>query len=272
MYTLLQTLDGQPAGDAMVLDSVAGHAETLKQLRSFVSSASRSVEIAAPGRCPLCPDWQTLTTFRLVKTEGPILTEQLPGGVLQVSGRGDLLARYVSAFEFPEGASSDHHHPEQMFVNEISPASKAIIVEADDGVDAPETRIYADFNGLFGSPRTANRWAIGLDTFGTLKDLAREGILLREGLRLVVYDASDDGEDLEADGVVFFDSERGRWFAELGEPGYRYVPKRDRDAIKTFPCTYCRGQSAWSGSRRRSSRGSETDSTRSAAHSTRRGR
>jgi hypothetical protein len=168
-----------------------------------------------------------------------LLTEQLPGRVLQVSGRDELLQRYGAAFEFPLG-TSDHNHPEQMLHDELATGSEAIIVEADDGVDAPEVRIYADFNGLFGSPRTPKRSAIGLDTFGTLKDLAREGIPLREGLRLVVYDESDDKEDLEADGEVFFDRERGRWFAELGEPGYRYVPKRDRDIIKNFPCIYCR--------------------------------
>ena len=53
-------------------------------------------------------------------------------------------------------------------------------------------RIYADFNGRVAGPKNADRTAVVLDTFGSLRDLANAGIVLEEGLPLIVVDASDD--------------------------------------------------------------------------------
>jgi hypothetical protein len=74
-------------------------------------------------------------------------------------------------------------------------------------VDRP--RIFADFNDLAGTARTA--W---LDTVGAGRDLKRLGLELSEGLELVLYDhdldATGGRDDILADGVATRDSETGR--------------------------------------------------------------
>ena len=102
------------------------------------------------------------------------------------------------------------------------------------------SRVYADFNGIEPSPRDPSRWAIALDTLGSLRDLSNAGIRLIEGVRLVVYDESDAEEDLEGEATVYFESRRDVWLAELDEHGYRYVPKRDRAPAFEFLCLRCR--------------------------------
>jgi hypothetical protein len=106
-------IQGRPRdGDTMILDSAAGHGRTFDALAAFLASSERAIEIAAAGTCHLCPDYSPLRAFRMVKTGDKLRTEELPDGVLQVSGRPDLLARYIEAFRFEPGAQ-DHHHPEQ---------------------------------------------------------------------------------------------------------------------------------------------------------------
>ncbi len=95
-------------------------------------------------------------------------------------------------------------------------------------------------NGLVRGVRDPSHWAVVLDTFGTARDLSNAGITLHEGCALVVYDWSDEEEDLEGDATVHFDFERRRWVAELGARGYRYVPKRDRTPVRAFLCVGCR--------------------------------
>lgn len=85
-------------------------------------------------------------------------------------------------------------------------------------------RIYADFNGLGRSPRRPERSAVALDTRGSLEALERAGIELRDGLRLTIWDGSDEAEDLEADTTVYYDADSRVWYAEMDEQGYRYVP------------------------------------------------
>jgi hypothetical protein len=101
-------------------------------------------------------------------------------------------------------------------------------------------RIYADFNGLCQPSRTKGRLAVALDSLGTLRDLANTGLRLAEGIRLTVYDWSDEEEDLEAEATARYDADGGRWWAELGPDGYAYVPKQDRARDPRFLCLGCR--------------------------------
>lgn len=64
--------------------------------------------------------------------------------------------------------------------------------------------IYADFNNA--DPRGCLR----LNGIGTIQDLARTGVQLREGLQLVVHD-----EELEADGEAHFSPEERVWVARI---------------------------------------------------------
>lgn len=142
-YTLhvFIVIQGQPRnGDTMVLDSAAGHQKTFDTLAAFLTSPAPSIEIAAAGRCHLCPDYPALRALRMVKTGDKLRTEELPDGVLQVSGRPELLASYIDAFRFDPGAQ-DHHHPEQQevfFTGGLDPRSASIIIQADDYADDPE--------------------------------------------------------------------------------------------------------------------------------------
>jgi hypothetical protein len=101
-------------------------------------------------------------------------------------------------------------------------------------------RIYADFNGLRSSARTPGRRAVALDTFGTLRDLSNAGLRLHEGDPLVVYDWSDENEDLEGHGTTYFDAHMLIWFVELDERGVLYVPAHDRTRDRRFLCLECR--------------------------------
>jgi hypothetical protein len=73
-------------------------------------------------------------------------------------------------------------------------------------------RIYVD---LLNTGGRANQ--VVLDTAGTLSDLERHGIVLREDLVLHLYsdDADESGQrdDLIVEGVVHFDEQNGRWLA-----------------------------------------------------------
>jgi hypothetical protein len=130
----------QNPGDTMVLDTVEGHQNTRRMLAAFLEGQDQVIEVAAKGRCHLDPSMEPLWSFRMRKTQNLIDTQELPGGILQVSGRPELLARYIEAFDFEPGVETDHHHPEQRFMGELDHGSAHIIIEADDEAgDAPGT-------------------------------------------------------------------------------------------------------------------------------------
>ena len=62
--------------------------------------------------------------------------------------------------------------------------------------------IYADFNNA------DSRGHLRLNNVGTIEDLSRQGVLLREGLKLVL-----DDEELEAEGEAHFSSAEKLWVA-----------------------------------------------------------
>ena len=64
--------------------------------------------------------------------------------------------------------------------------------------------LYADFNNADSHGR------IRLNCVGTIEDLSRQGLQLREGLPLTVHD-----EELEADGEVHFSAEEKTWVAVI---------------------------------------------------------
>lgn len=111
-------------------DSVAGHRRTLEALQRFLLSDDHSVELTPSGACSRCPDWEPLRALRMVKTTG-LLRTRAHDGILQVSGRPELVSRYADYFDFEPGAGG-HLHPEQSFGGELDPASEAIIIEVDD--------------------------------------------------------------------------------------------------------------------------------------------
>jgi hypothetical protein len=111
------------------------------------------------------------------------------------------------------------------------------------GVVAPP-RIYADFNGAEASHRAPNRAAIHLHRMGSLRDLARLGIVLSEGMRLTIYMDSDDTEDIEADAEVYFDSATRHWMAEYTPDEIRDVPRHPGWSGPSFPCVSCRADLA----------------------------
>jgi len=101
-------------------------------------------------------------------------------------------------------------------------------------------RIYADFNGLDSPAVAEGRLAVALDTLGTVHDLSNAQVRLRDGLRLTVWDESDESEDLEADGIARYDAASGKWWADLGAEGYRYIPAGIREPPTPFLCIECR--------------------------------
>jgi hypothetical protein len=101
--------------------------------------------------------------------------------------------------------------------------------------------IYADFNGTTSSSRNKNLSAVPLDTYGSLKDLTNQQVRLKEGLTLIIYMDSAEGEDLEANSIVYYDFKHKWWMAEIDKEKIRYVPSHD-DLWnqKVFLCLQCR--------------------------------
>lgn len=83
--------------------------------------------------------------------------------------------------------------------------------------------IYADFNGIMSSSQNKDLSAVPLDTYGSLKDLTNQQVKLQEGMALIIYMDSAEGEDLEADSVVYYDSKHKCWMAEIDDKKIRDV-------------------------------------------------
>jgi hypothetical protein len=74
---------------------------------------------------------------------------------------------------------------------------------------------------------------IKLTLLGTLRDLERHGIVLREGLPLAFWcdDADDRGEfdEIHIEGVVHYNDDEKCWVAELDWDSFRHASdERDR--------------------------------------------
>jgi hypothetical protein len=82
-------------------------------------------------------------------------------------------------------------------------------------------RIYADFQNLDNENR------LRLTCSGTLRDLARQKIQLRDGLVLTFYmdDADDDGkpDQLLAEGTVHFNEQEACWVAAINWSARRHA-------------------------------------------------
>jgi hypothetical protein len=93
----------------------------------------------------------------------------------------------------------------------------------------PIPPIYADFQNL----DDANR--LRLTCRGTLDDLSRYGVELRDGLRLTFWtdDADDRGEpdDLRADGTVQYDPASQCWVAAMAWQTLRHASDEGRRPI-----------------------------------------
>ena len=64
--------------------------------------------------------------------------------------------------------------------------------------------LYADFNNADPEGR------VRLNVAGTLRDLARQGVQLREGMAVFIHD-----EELAADGEAVFSAREGVWAARI---------------------------------------------------------
>ncbi len=88
-------------------------------------------------------------------------------------------------------------------------------------------RIYADFQNLDDHNR------LKLTCAGTLQDLDRQGIQLKERQKLTFYtdDSDDQGQpdELRIDGVVHFDAEAKCWVAEVDWSALRHASHEERD-------------------------------------------
>jgi hypothetical protein len=86
---------------------------------------------------------------------------------------------------------------------------------------APHPHVYADFQNLDDENR------LRLTCAGTLQDLERQGIELKEGLVLTLYadDADDQGhpDELRAEGVVHYHAPEKCWVAAVDWTALRHA-------------------------------------------------
>jgi hypothetical protein len=95
-------------------------------------------------------------------------------------------------------------------------------------------RVYADFHNA------DSRGRLRLNCVGTLEDLARQRVELREGMVLTLYsdDLDDQGrlDELLVDGVVSFSDEEHGWVAAIDWAAIRHASDGpDSDANETTP-------------------------------------
>jgi hypothetical protein len=74
-------------------------------------------------------------------------------------------------------------------------------------------RVFVDFNNSDRQRR------IRLSTVGTVQDLAQLGIVLREGVEIILYSL-----ELETEGIVTYSAEEGRWVAKIDWDHIRELP------------------------------------------------
>jgi hypothetical protein len=101
-------------------------------------------------------------------------------------------------------------------------------------------RVFADFNGIASSPRNVQRIGVPLDTYGSLRGLSNLGIQLKESISIVIFDWSDQKEDIEGHCEVYYDSKSKLWWAEVDERGFLNVPRDERKENSEFLCLGCR--------------------------------
>ena len=87
-------------------------------------------------------------------------------------------------------------------------------------------RIYADLMNTDGRKHPDGLRRILLNTQGTKEDLERQGIELRENLKLLLYsdDADNDGrsDPLLVEGTAHFDTDHERWLAVIDWDSFRH--------------------------------------------------
>lgn len=96
-------------------------------------------------------------------------------------------------------------------------------------IEAPSMaapKIYADFHNLDDSNQ------VRLTCAGTLADLSRQGIELREGLRLTLYmDDADDGgqpDELPAEGIAHYCPQEHVWVASVDWDTVRHASEEKK--------------------------------------------
>ena len=85
----------------------------------------------------------------------------------------------------------------------------------------PNPLVYVDFNNADANGR------IRLNCVGTIRDLARLGVRLADGLPLTVRD-----DDLQADAVVAYSAEERIWVAEINRPNRNLPETAEYRAMK----------------------------------------
>jgi hypothetical protein len=84
-------------------------------------------------------------------------------------------------------------------------------------------RVYADFHNA------DTRGRVRLNCVGTIEDLARQGIALRDGMALTLYaddlDAQGRPDELLADGIVSFSEEEHCWVAAVDWSAIRHASR-----------------------------------------------
>jgi hypothetical protein len=76
-----------------------------------------------------------------------------------------------------------------------------------------QLKVFADFNNCDKQGR------VRLNTIGTVEDLNRLGIILREDLKILI-----GGLELEAEGTVTYSNEEGVWVARVDWDNIRELP------------------------------------------------
>jgi len=102
-------------------------------------------------------------------------------------------------------------------------------------------RVYADFNSIEYHNAERTSATVGLTGYGTIADLSKLKLRLTEGQQLLLYEPND----IEVEGVAFFDRTRIDPAGRTGEWMARFDPRNIRDAVPStetphqHPCFGC---------------------------------
>lgn len=91
-------------------------------------------------------------------------------------------------------------------------------------------RVYAGFQSADARGR------LRLSCTGTVRELARQNVELREGLSLLLYSEDEDEQDrpteLEVAGVVEYSTDESCWVAAIDWDAIRHVPADMNDSVR----------------------------------------
>jgi hypothetical protein len=107
----------------------------------------------------------------------------------------------------------------------FGPASSIVSIRVKERLlgtgESVDPLVWVDFNATSYGARDTGQIYIHLWKIGTLRDLERQHVQLKEGMELRMYDDDEDG--IVATGIAHYDQQGARWVAVAKTSDVKYI-------------------------------------------------